>query len=1041
MTISAQDPIWFAGLALAVPLGFLAVRWFRAMGAARRWVSILLRVLLLGVACAALAGVTMLRQVDRVCTIAVLDVSGSVRELFDPGVDQSGGRLSLWERVAPILDAGSSRRRAEDTSALVVFADDAAVLVSPTTAPAGRFLPVTPTLSEIVTGEGTNIDRAIRLASALSPPSSSLRVVLVSDGVPTSGDALSAASHIAAASAVRYVPIDTIALNYQISHDVLVQSVETPSLAPSEATVPVRVTFNASAAATGELELSREGEAVDLNGDQTGLRRRISIPPGRTTLTFPVRLPQGRVHRFIAQFYPDSGSDTIAANNRAESVTLTPGRSSVLIIDGAGGGDVAGMGATLYRTLRSAGIEAEMIAPAAVSPDLLWLQRFDLIVLQDVAADELREGVANTIAEYVTRFGGGLTMIGGPDSFGAGGWKGTPIEPILPVALQLPERAVSPSAAVIIILDRSGSMRFSVMGTGRTQQMIANEGAVAAIETLDRTDLLGVVAFSDEAQVLVPLGPNRDPAATAAKVRGIFPDGGTNLAPALRSAYKQLQAVTAETKHVIVLSDGVSQDQAELPDIASRMRKDGIRVSTIAVGDGADAPTMAGIAEKGDGTFYFVTDPHLLPRVFVKAIRVVRSPQIRETPFVPVILSTGSPIVDGLTSPIPPLAGLVLTEPRREPTVTNAIVTPEGEPVLAHWVAGIGNVAAFTSDASEWAAAWLQWPGYTRLWTQLVRTLARPQADRGQELSVWTEGDRVQFRVNALGPSGAPRDGLSLSGWLHSRNGQRVSVSLAQSGPGEYSGSAPALDAGTHIVTLTPSLNGTPMPPLIGGVSVPRGSELRQLQSNPEFLRSLSESSGGRVISIDSSGDAEAGRVPDLFDRGGMKPSIARVPLWPQLMLALIAIYLCDVGCRRLAWDRLLAPALASARQSLGTRRSQDRSAQAARSVDQLRRSEERRARDRVPVSESRALSDEDARRIVVEQAKRRKRAVSPPAGATPDLPAASEGDDLSRAQTKPKSEQRHEAGPTDEPGASSLLEAKRRARKRIEEQQDDGST
>ncbi|MFN7020893.1 MAG: VWA domain-containing protein [Phycisphaerales bacterium] len=1040
MTVRLTEPGWLLLVIAAVPLAVVGVLWLRAMSPGRRWCSVLLRVLLMAVAACTLAGATLNREVDRLCVVAIVDVSGSVQRLFDPGVDRQGRPRSLWSRIGPLLDRGALKRRADDLSAVVVFGSDAVVAAAPQVAPAGEFIASDPELTAYYAGaaRSTDLAGALRTAAAIVPPGASARFVLVSDGVPTTGDFESVLSQVAARSGgsrggTAPVPIDTVCLTYDVPNDVMVESVESPAATPAESTVRVRVSLSSAAPVAGTLELSREGEAVDINGDLPGTSRPVVVGPGRTTLLLPVRLPAGRVHRFEAVFTPLDGPDPIPDNNRGSAVTLTPGRSSILVIDGVGGGDRSSAGATLADALSGSGVEVELIAPERVRADQLWLQRYDLIVLQNVPADALGAGVAQVIADYVTSFGGGLVMVGGPDSFGAGGWKGTPIEPILPVVLDLPERLVAPAAAVVIIIDCSGSMGFRVMGTGRTQQQIANEGAAAAVLALDKSDLLGVITFNESHRVLVPLGPNRDPEASAAKVRSILPDGGTNLPPALLEAHRQLRAAKADIKHVIVLSDGVSQGANLLPEMCERLKEDGIRVSTIAVGDQADAMGMRQMAASGDGTFYMVSDPSLLPRIFVKAVRVVRSPQIRLGAFTPRLLATGSPLVDGLSDPLPSLNGLVLTQARLERSAVTPIVTPTGEPVLAHWAAGVGQVGAFTSDAHFWSRPWLDQPAYTRLWTQVVRGLARAQPDRGQELVLEADGDELRVRVTATDEGGRPRDRLSITGWVHSDDGSRQALSLLQTGPGEYEGAVRAAGEGNRIVTLTPTLDGRPMPPLVGGVSGVAGAEFRTLRADEGFMTRIAERTGGAALALRSGGDDASALMvnsPDLFDRSGITPVVARTPVWPLLLAAMVAVYLLDVGCRRIAWDRLFSPEFGRSFRRAASETVRERGEAAARAVGRLRETDlslkRRFEAGAQAAGEPPKLSVDDAKAVLRAEQERRRR-VRAAARAEKNVGAAPMPGEPER------SAQKTDVGRTAQTPPS-LLEAKRRARRKMDE-------
>ena len=134
------------------------------------------------------------------------------------------------------------------------------------------------------------------------------------------------------------------------------------------------------------------------------------------------------------------------------------------------------------------------------------------------------------MAKYVHDLGGGLIMLGGPDSFGAGGWTNSQLDKyILPVSCQIPSQTILPSGALVLVIDRSGSMGSPVGGTMKTQQELANEAAVLALNTLYPQDMVGVIAFDGDAKLIVDTQYNNDPAAVAKRMRSLQPGGGTNI--------------------------------------------------------------------------------------------------------------------------------------------------------------------------------------------------------------------------------------------------------------------------------------------------------------------------------------------------------------------------------------------------------------------------------------------------------------------------------------------------------------------------------
>ncbi|MDP1661974.1 MAG: VWA domain-containing protein, partial [Phycisphaerales bacterium] len=682
---------------------------------------------------------------------------------------------------------------------------------------------------------------------------------------------------------------------------------------------------------TGTLRLLQEGQEVPLPPDVSTL----TLQSGRNILTLRVPLSPGPLHRFEAVFEPSATitgerpSDTASANNRAIAFTTSPGAGRILIVDGTANSAAA----TLTGTLTAAGLSVATLTPSALdsASDLLSLQAFDLVVLVDVPAEALSAASQQSLARYVTDTGGGLLMVGGPpptaNSFGAGGWKGTPIEPLLPVTLDLPDRLVMPSTAVVIILDSSGSMARGVMGSSASQQQIANHGAAAALGALDKQDLVGVIEFNSTASWVVPLRPNDQPQKTGEAIMGISANGGTNLPPALALAYSALQPARAAVKHIIVLSDGRSQGRGRLAALAKQCKEapgGPIKISCIAVGDDADTEGMEQLARNAGGEYFRVIDANILPRIFVKAVRVVRTPLVREEPFTPVPgpHSASSPATAGIGE-LPPLGGLILTQPRLDAQKKNiegvsyALLTPQGEPVLAHWRAGLGQVGAFTSSppGSGWAGAWgsaaADSSAAQAMWVQLARSLARGRAggsggEAEPDLAVRFEGGGgvLRIRVDVPGAeSNAPPPKIT----VYSPDGTRREVAATLTAPGVYEASAPAGeggDEGLTIVTVAPTTPGAA--PVIGG-AVRRSAAADEFRvgggsdAGTELLTRIARETGGRVLSLD---DLRTMTASQLFVRDKVEPRESRAPLWPLLLWAAAGVLMLDIATRRVAWDR-----------------------------------------------------------------------------------------------------------------------------------------
>jgi len=254
---------------------------------------------------------------------------------------------------------------------------------------------------------------------------------------------------------------------------------------------------------------------------------------------------------------------------------------------------------------------------------------------------------------------------------------------------------------------------------------------------------------------------------------------------------------------------------------------------------------------------------------------------------------------------MPPLGGLVVTRMRPDTDARLLLDSPEGHPVLATWQAGLGRVAAFTSDAhANWAEAWLDWPGYRRLWTTLTRATARPAGRRDFDLDAVIRDGRLAIRLLAAPDDEADEADaaagayLAVPGVVSRPDGEAVEVRLRQVGPDTYETSLPADESGHYVVALTPRRGTESLGVVLGGVSQNAGAEFRHLSSNAALLERIRETTGGRNL------DPSAPQEADLSRRADLPPPVSVIPRWPPLLALAMLLFLLDVAARRIAWSR-----------------------------------------------------------------------------------------------------------------------------------------
>ena len=347
---------------------------------------------------------------------------------------------------------------------------------------------------------------------------------------------------------------------------------------------------------------------------------------------------------------------------------------------------------------------------------------------------------------YVQDLGGGLIMLGGDQSFGLGGYYKTSLEEILPVRSDFEKEKEKPSLAMMLVIDKSGSM-------GGEKIEMAKEAARAAVELLGPSDKVGVLAFEGENFWVSEMHPCTDKGFVLDRIAGLEAGGGTVMAPAMEEAHETLQ------RH------GRQAQARDHPDrrhlVARRLRGD-------RAGDGrrpdhvsrpwrwGATPTrslLEEIARLGNGRFYVADDPAQVPQIFAKETVTASKSAINEQPFAPTVVRSTQVLSEIRLDEAPFLLGYVVTRPK--PTAEVILATESGDPLLAWWRYGLGMSVAFTSDAkARWAAEWLTWPQFGQFWAQVVRHALRKAETKGTFVQVERHGRKAVVSLDAIEPSG-----------------------------------------------------------------------------------------------------------------------------------------------------------------------------------------------------------------------------------------------------------------------------------------------
>jgi uncharacterized membrane protein len=582
----------------------------------------------------------------------------------------------------------------------------------------------------------------------------------------------------------------------------------------------------------------------------------------------------------------DANQDMITQNNRASAITYVAGPGHVLIVDTDGSAAPA-----LNRALRNSDINVQYGLAGEFPQELVRLIDTDAIVLVNTDISNFTYEQQEMLCRYVTDLGGGLIMVGGPESFGAGGWIGSPVAEILPVDLDPPQKKQLPKGALVLIMHACEMPQGNYWGV---------RVAGAAIKTLSRLDMVGVLAYNWQGDNgwVVPFGQVGDKQAILSVISNMEMGDMPSLHDHLQQAYDKLKNCDAGQKHVIVISDGdpVPPSRALL----KQCKEAGITVTGVAIfpHNPSDVQSLQRVAQLTGGRFYNVKDPQKLPQIFIKEAQVVRRSLVVEETFTPQLAYSLSEITRGLSFPLPNLDGYVLTG--RKAGLTQTILeSHKSDPVFATCQSGLGRCVAFTSSAdSRWAANWLGWPGFERFWEQTIRWAAKPGQSTDVEVFAEVQGRDVTLNVEAIDAGRTFLQLAHIDGQVIAPDASSEPVELTQIGPGQYRGHFRAAGSGSYVVNLRHRRLGEDSKTQLTHttVTIPFAPEFRDLSDNAPLLHQVSNITGGRVLGGDPN-------QAELFYEAGVKFPETHLPLNRQLMLIWLGLFLLDVAVRRVAID------------------------------------------------------------------------------------------------------------------------------------------
>ncbi len=915
-----QHSIAFDSASYLLLLFLLPLMWWASyqslagLGRWRRPLALILRSVVFAIIVFALADIKYQRRNDQMTVVFLLDQSLSIP------IDS---RREMIEYVNRAIDKHHDEAK-NDRFAVIVFGRDAAVEMPLVNVA----IPLRSRLETILDPEYTDLSNAIQRAKAIFPYDTSKRIVLITDGNQNIGDARRDAGAAAAAG----VSIDVVPVLLSSRSEVSVEKVDVPASTRRGQPFEMRVVLRNDALKGSEQTVSGKLRIIRKAGDREEIltEQDVEVPPGKRVYTIPEEIDLPDFYTYEARFSPtDTAADGMAQNNVASAFTHVRGKGHVLLIENW---DKKGEADYLVERLRSEDIAVTVTPSDRLFTSLAELQRYDSVILANVSrstgtdaenVSSFSDDQISMLVRNTREMGCGLIMMGGPDTFGAGGWTNTELEKAMPVDFEIKNAKVVPVGALVLMMHAGEMPRANYW-----QKRIAFE----SIKLLGSRDYCGLVQWNGSDQWLwgqskgglIRVGPNRK--MMLGRIDRMMIGDMPAFDPALKMAATAFAGIPdAAVKHMIIISDGDPTPSTSA--VLKRLKQQKVKISTVAVGSHGriGSQEMQKIASFTGGKYYVVNNPNALPRIYQREARRIARPLVYEPkpPVSPSIVSSHE-IVQGLEGSLPPISGFVLTSVKENPLVEVILrsprpVTEKNSTILACWTYGAGKALALTTDAGErWASSWTEWENYDKFFSQMVRWSMRPTDDSGNySMATDVRDGRTKIIITALDQDDQFLNDQSMTATVVAPDMSSLPVRMEQVAPGRYVGDFDSETAGSYLIVVNP---GEGRAPIRSGVNVGYSAEYQDNQTNMALLRAFAElkaKGGPSGVLVEAGLNATPPGTLDSANpfRRDLKPAFSNQSIWPWLLVVGSCLFFADVFVRRVqvnllwigsAWARAL---------------------------------------------------------------------------------------------------------------------------------------
>ena len=757
-------------LFLLLALIFLVVEWIiyaRQMRYKGKFYLIFRYIVLLCVLLA-LMGISLKMRSGGTATVFVVDLSSSNEEHL--------------EEMDRYLEKTVAKMPSHNVYGIVTFGKDAFVeqFLSSERHYAG--------LMTVPERSATNFEEAVSRALTLIPADNNARVVILTDGKETGGDIRHMAQALSASRA------DFLTLLYEDE--------ETPDAYIENVTLPANLHPGDKYSVTVLVESNYETDAVIelYNGSQMAASGEVHLNKGSNRFVFSQQVGDdaGSNTMEILRVQVRAAGDTCQENDVYNAYSVVEATPRVLVISGRNT-SVSGF----TTALNAAGCDYSAVSALNAPDNIDDMLEYKSIILVDTYIDDLPEGFLANLETYVKDYGCGFVCCGGEDSFALGGYRDTVLETVLPVDMELRGVDEQPSMAMVMVIDRSGSMSSSVTGSNVSNLDIAIKAATVAVDNLRDSDYVGVLTFDDGYGWQVGLTLADDKTGIKDEIKGINEGGGTTIKPALQEAYRVISQSDASIKHVVLLTDGMGET-ADFRDVVKAYTDSGITLSTVAVGDDSDTYLLERLANNCGGRYYYSDISSDIPKIFAQEVFLGGDSYIQNGNFALSVRGGHELTANLFSEGWPMLYGYVSATPK---TASSSIISSaeKDDPILTVWQYGLGRTVAWNSDVTgEWSGAFVGEEDYVQLWKRIV-DYSTGNANMGEDkVNVVTVGEETQvvYQTQSYGSD------TEIYAMVIDPEGNAGEVKLHATAPGTYETSLPTSDTGLYHFNIRRMDNG-----------------------------------------------------------------------------------------------------------------------------------------------------------------------------------------------------------------------------------------